>query len=331
MVNIPVLLLHLQEIQDFRKKRGQRYSLYNILCISILAVFSGADDFEAMAAFTKEKEEFLQKHQLISEKRCPSHDLFRWYYQSLDVKAFGNLLNAWIMSVWDSDLVKDNLKNHCKVAPKQIHIDGKSLRATRTSAHSRTALQVVSAYYSEGYVSVGQLLVDKKSCEKTAIPQLLELLDLRDCIITIDAIATFKKNAATIVGKGGDYILALKKNNKLFYNEVDDFFTHFEDTCLIVDTDQTLDKAHGRTEKRTCRIISDLKYFSDAELWDGLQCIVCIESQRTIGEKTSIEKRYYLSSLKPHATHLMQSIRRHWTVENHLHWTLDVAFNEGVQ
>lgn len=325
MNSISLLVSKLQEIPDFRNSRGQRYKLYNILAISILALISGADDFESIAEYARSRKNFLCLHKLLDGKNYPSHDLFRWIFSKLDKKAF-----AKILSVWLEASIKDNSKNLSKeeLKPRMIHIDGKSLRGTRTSEHTRTALQIISAYCSEEQLCIGQSIIDKKSCESTAIPKLLDLLDLKDSIVTIDAVATTKKNVAKIIDGKGDYILALKKNNKLLFNEVENFFLNFKDSALIHDYAQTIDKKHGRIELRKCRIIKDLEYLPDTIGWKGLQSLVYIEAHRSLNGKTSVFHKYYLSSLKPNAKSLMQQIRQHWSVENNLHWSLDVAFNE---
>ena len=154
------------------------------------------------------------------------------------------------------------------------------------------------------------------------------MINIRYALITIDAIASFKKNAELIIDLEADYLLALKKNNKHLFLEVESFFNNFEDTSLIVDVFQSEDKAHGRIEKRKCQIISDLRFFPDVKDWKGIKSLICVTSQRTLNGKTSHEKRYYVSSLKPDAEILASAIRKHWTVENELHWSLDVAFNE---
>jgi len=327
MGSIELLVEEVKQVKDFRKARGQRYKLYNLLAIIILAVISGADDFVAIAAFCKGKKSFLIAHGLIDGKKYPSHDLFRYIFQYLDRESFAKLLAAWLQrAVEQTELGDEPVPMSSQ---KMIHVDGKSLRASREGkSHSRSALQIVTAYCSDTCVSIGQSIIDKKSCEKTAIPKLLNMLDLKDTIVTIDAVTTTKKNVALIVNKEADYLLALKKNNKHFCLEVASFFEHFSDTALIVDVFEQEEQAHGRTEKRTCRIISDLSYFSDAADWKNLKSLICIASQRTVNGKTSVEKRYYISSLLPHAKVLAQAIRRHWTVENELHWSLDVAFNE---
>lgn len=332
MNSIELLVSEVKQIKDWRKPQGKRYKLHDILAITVLAIIAGADDYVAFSSYCESKKAFLIAQNLLDGKNFPSHDLFRQILQVLDKEAFAKLLAAWLQTAIaqkqfeESDFPVPNASVENK---KMIHIDGKSLRASRKSnQHTRSALQIVTAYCSNHSVSVGQSIIDKKSCEKTAIPKLLKMIDLRDSLVTIDAIATTPKNAALIVEAEADYLLALKKNNKFLYLEVESFFRTFEQTALIVDFFESQDQAHGRQEKRTCQIISDLSYFPDAQKWKKLQSIICITSQRTINGKTSIEKRYYLSSLPPDAKALARAVRKHWTVENELHWSLDVSFNE---
>lgn len=328
MNGIDILKLETSKIKDFRKSRGQRYKLYNLLSIFILSIIAGADDFVAIETFAKSKKDFLLKHNLIPNNRFPSHDIFRWILMNLDKSEFSKLLAIWLQSAVDNISTEDFLPNKSDV-PKMIHIDGKSLRATRRgNQHTRSALQIVSAYCSNNSITIGQQIIDKKSCEKTAIPQLIQMLDLQSTVVTIDAIASFKATAELIINKKADYLLALKKNNKHLFLEVESFFNTFIDTSLIIDVFSTEEKSHGRYEKRTCRIISDLKYLPDVTEWKNLKSLICVESVRQVNNKISTEKRYYLSSLEPNAKILSECIRKHWTVENELHWSLDVAFNE---
>lgn len=315
----------MKEVPDFRKARGRRYELYKLLTISVLAIVAGADDFEAMAAFVERKAPFLREIGLLDDKRKPSHDLFRWIFMHLDSAGFSLVLGAWLEYSVANLPLEINTE---AVLPKRIHIDGKSLRATRTQAHTRSALQVVSAYVSNSQLCVGQLLIEEKSCEKTAIPILIDLIDVKDSIVTIDAAGTMRKVASKIWDKGGDYLLALKKNNRLLYQEVDDFFRVFDDTDLVSLPFETQENAHGRNEKRVCQVISELQYFPDALEWKGIQSLVRIKTQQTRGGKCMAETRYYISSLPPDAKSLLQSVRKHWSVENNLHWSLDVSFNE---
>jgi predicted transposase YbfD/YdcC len=321
------LVLMMRNVPDFRKPQGQRYKLYNLLTISVLAISAGADTFEDFSAFCQSKESFLEEQGLLTGGRLPSHDLFRWIFMCLDSAAFAIFLGTWLEeSVRKAGLPQ---QGDSSILPlRQIHIDGKSLRATRTTEHSRTALQVVSAYVSDRELCVGQLLIDGKSSEKTAIPQLIDLLDLKNSHITIDAAGTMKHVAAKIKAKGGEYTLALKKNNKLLYQEVEDFFRVFDTTKLVSLPFTTEENKHGRQEKRVCQVISDLQYFPDAENWVGIRTLVRVQSVQVRGGKVLMEERYYISSLPSDAEILAWVIRRHWSIENNLHWSLDVAFNE---
>lgn len=308
MQNIEVFTESLKSITDFRKPQGQRYRLHNLLTIMVLAVLSGCDDFESMALYSKKKTTFLRERGLLDEKNYPSHDLFRWIMMNLDKSAFSKILCAWLDS-FENPSVDESIKEK-----RLIHIDGKVLRSSRTSEHSRTGLLVLNAYCSHTHVTIGEMLVEKKSCEKTAIPLIINTLDLKNDIVTIDAAGTMTHVAAAIIDKKGDYILALKKNNKLFYNEVQSFFYNFEGTTLIKDIAQTVDKQGLRTDTRTCSIITDLQYFPDAQAWKNLKTLVLIKSQRTLNGKTTIEERFYLSSLRYDAAALLEAIRRHWSI-----------------
>jgi predicted transposase YbfD/YdcC len=322
MTNIDLFYTALHSLRDFRKPQGQRYNFYNILTIIILSMASGCDDFESMALFCKKKSDFLIRRKLLDGKNYPSHDLFRYFLMSLDKSALANILVMWL------ELNETPMPPTEIILPKLIHIDGKVLRASRTSEHSRTGLTVLNAFCSNTAITIGEMIVDKKSCEKAAIPKLIETLYLQNSVVTIDAAGTMTHVAAAIFDKKADYILALKKNNKLFYYEVESFFQHFTGTKLIQDVSQTVDNQSGRIEKRICSIITDLKYFPDAANWKGIKTLIHVRSERTINSKTTIEDRYYISSLRADARALNYAIRRHWSIENELHWHLDVAFNE---
>lgn len=329
MTGIDLLVAEVSKIEDSRKKRGQRYKLYNLLSIFILSIVAGADDFVAVSTFALSKRSFLENHGLLQNNRIPSHDTFRQVLMLLDRDSYAKLLSAWLQYTIAQTSLDDVETTTTDITPKLIHIDGKSLRASRRgNEHTRSALQIVTAYCSNNQVSIGQRIIDKKSCEKVAIPQLIEILDLQSTVVTIDAVVTTKATAELIIDKKADYLLALKKNNKHLFLEVESFFKNFVDTALIVDVFSSEENSHGRYEKRTCRIISDLKYFPDVEGWKNIKSLICVESVRELQGKISIEYRYYISSLEPNAKILADCIRKHWTVENELHWSLDVAFNE---
>jgi predicted transposase YbfD/YdcC len=319
MIDTLFLVEQMRLVPDFRKPQGKRYLLCNILTIMVLAMLSGADDFEAIASFSVHKADFLIENGLLDGKNMPSHDLFRYIMMHIDKSIFSQFLVTWLENTdvkTDPDAVVFN------------HIDGKVLRATRTAEHTRTALLVLNAYCSNSNITIGASLEDKKSSEKKAIPRLIENLYLAGSVVTIDAIGTMTHVAAAIRDKKADYLLPLKKNNKLFYTEVDDFFRCFTDTHLVHSEIETTEINGGRTEKRTCDMITDLSFFPDAEDWKDLKTIVRITRERTKNGKTSTETVFYLTSLTWNSMALMAGIRRHWSIENQLHWHLDVAFNE---
>ena len=318
MYDIPIFVEIMKEIPDFRKRQGQRYRLHNILTIMVLAVMSGADDFEAMHLFCVQKAAFLIKNGLLDGKNIPSHDLFRYLMMGIDKAKFCQLLVSCL----------EKRERMASQEQQAIHIDGKILCATRTSEHSRTGLLVLNAYCSNTNITVGSVLGDKKTSEKTLIPLLIEDLQIEDALITIDAIGTMPSIARQIIDKKADYLLPLKKNNKFFFLEVSDFFKGFSDTVLVKDTIQTIDYQGGRVVTRTCSIVTDLQFFPDATNWKGLKTLVRLERVRTAKGKTSTEEIFYLTSLQANSLTLMAAIRKHWQVENNLHWHLDVAFSE---
>lgn len=317
MTHLSLFVEQMKLIPDFRKRQGRRYELHHLLTIMVLAMLASADDFEGIASFAKEKQGFLEENGLIKNAKIPSHDLFRWVMMSIDKSMFSQFLVSWLES---TDLVIPT--------DRYTHIDGKVLRATRTGEHSRTGLLVLNAYCSHNNITIGVSLEDKKSSEKTAIPKLIESLHLEGSLTTIDAIGTMPHVAAAIRNKKADYLLPLKKNNKLFYVEVADFFRVFSDTHLVKDRVETVENQGGRVETRVCSIVTDLQLFPDAATWKDLKTLISMERTRTINGKTSTEKIFYLTNLSADSTALMTAIRRHWQIENNLHWHLDVAFNE---
>lgn len=302
-------------ISDFRSSKGRHFYLNDLVSSSILAMLSGAEDFTGMAEYCKEKKDFLCQFFRFT-KKTPSHDQFRWVYANIDPEEFLTCFTTWTQIV--SKITKGEV----------IPIDGKVLRATRNGKSVTSALCIVSAWASTNGMSLGQVRVDKKSNEKTAIPKLLKLLNIAGGVVSIDAMGTHPPIAQMIIDKEADYILALKKNNKNFFLEVESFFNNFKDSKLIHDFTEQQVEAHGRIEIRKCYMITDLEYIPDTANWLGLKSLICIESQRTVNGKTTCENRYYLSSLVEDAKEMLAKIIKHWSIENNLHWRLDVTFLE---
>lgn len=316
MTHIDLFRENLKSVPDFRKPQGKRYELYNLLTIMVLSMLSGADDFEAMALYCREKSDFLIPYGILDGKNYPSHDLFRLLMMRIEKSQFSHLLCSWLEA---TDL---------PLSERSIHIDGKVLRATRTAEHSRTALCILNAYCSNNHVTIGEILIENKSGEKTAIPEIIKMLDLTHATVTIDAAGATPAIAAAIIGKKGDYILSLKKNNKLFFNDVEGFLELFSGSDSIFQKSQTIDIQGVRSDIRICQTVTDFTYFPEASKWKNLKTVIHIQHETKIKEKKIIENRFYLSSLEPDSEALNAAIRRHWSVENQLHWHLDVAFNE---
>ena len=307
-----------ETIPDFRTKCYVSYKLSEILIISLCAVLSGADDFEEIAEYGKEKEGLLRQF-LELKKGLPSRYTIERVFQHLDVKAFEECLRLYAQEVLS------------QVEEYQINIDGKVLKATGERGKKTSAICIVSAWASEHCVSLGQSKVAKKSNEKTAIPEIIKTVDIQGAIVSIDAMGCDKKIAELIRLNGGDYLLALKKNQKNLYEEVHDWMNRHKST---MDFDEQVDYVGGRIEKRTTYVCNDLRFIDEAHNWKDSETIIMVETQRTFKSgiaKTTFHTRFYISSANKDAQYFGRCIRRHWSIENQLHWFLDVVFNEDRQ
>jgi predicted transposase YbfD/YdcC len=306
-----------QDVPDFRINRRKKHNLLDILVISVCAFVCGADDFEDIALYGIQKESFLRTF-LELPNGIPSHDTFNRVLKFLDKDAFADSLYRWskeILSTLNEEYT-------------QINIDGKVLRATAQSGHNKSGLCLLSAWVSDHKLILGQQKVASKSNEKTAVPDLLNSLDLKDSIVTIDAIACDIKNADIITQKQGHYILALKNNNKHIYQQVSE---RFAQTKTQLPNNENIDFGSGRIETRTCYVENDLTLYDDLVPWKHLKSIIIVESKREIKDKISFETRFYLSDLAFEPKVFSQYIRNHWSIENKLHWQLDVTFREDLQ
>jgi len=312
----------LESIKDFRSGNAIDHKLIDILAIAILGVLCGADGWTEIEDFGKSKLEWLKKF-LELPNGIPSHDTFGRVFAAIDPKEFHNVFIEWVQNI--CEIIKDQV----------ISIDGKTVRRSKDKSKGKAAIHVVSAWAAENQMVLGQIKVDEKTNEITAIPELLKLLDISGCIITIDAMGAQKDIAAEIIEGSGDYVLALKGNQGTLHADVE---LYFKDEILTQDKKElakesmyfkTLDNSHGRFEKREYYICNDIDWLIQKADWKGLQGIGLCISERTEGEKTSIDYSYAIYSIKDCTAEQFAKYKRgHWGIENSLHWVLDIAFRE---
>ena len=312
---------HFASLQDPRVERTKLHKLQDILVIAICAILCGADDWVAVEAWGNAKHEWLEKF-LELPNGIPSHDTFGRVFARIDPQQFQQCFLSWIRAV-----------------AKQVHrqvvaIDGKKLRRSHDRTLGKSAIAMVSAWATANQLVLGQRKVKDKSNEITAIPELLRVLELTGCIVTIDAIGCQTEIAETIVQHNADYLLAVKENQGQLYQDVQDLFAgcrevNFRD--VPHDYHKTINKGHGRIEVRECWTLSDpefLDYLRQRGAWKNLQTVVMVCAERRIGTTASLETRYYISSLENNAKLALRAARGHWGIENGLHWVLDIAFRE---
>jgi len=301
-------------IEDPRSHINQLHNLVDVLLIGIISVICGAETWKQMIEFANSKEEFMRKF-LELPNGIPSEDTINRVFSSIDSSQFETCFIEWVNSI--SELSKGQV----------IAIDGKTLRGAKSNG-KKSPVHMVSAWASQNNLVLGQVRVNEKSNEITAIPKLLDTLLIEGNIITIDAMGTQTDIANKIIENGADYILAVKENQKQLLEEIIDEFKFSKH----METDTNIDIGHGRIETRKCSVVSEFQFINnDNNKWNKLSQVIRIESIREFknGDK-QIEKatRYYIASLEDKAINYQQNIRSHWGVENKLHWTLDVAFSE---
>lgn len=306
---------HFKCIKDPRIDRKKLHSLHDIISLVVIGIICGADSWDSIEEFGKAKKEFLSTF-LTLHNGIPSHDTINRVFSSINPKKFELAFISWVNSLKNKDITNE-----------VIAIDGKTVRGSKDGFHGTKAIHLVNAWACSNELVLGQLIVDGKSNEITAIPILLDLLDIERSIITIDAMGTQREIASKIIENKADYILALKGNQGNLEEEVESIFK----VQKIDDEDIDIEKNRGRIETRTCQIIRDLKFLDKKEDWTALKSIVKITSIREIGDKKTTEIRLYISSLEHSAKDINRYIRSHWAIENSLHYTLDMTFNEDRQ
>lgn len=306
---------YFDQFPDYRVSRNKKHVLSDIIILSVIAVICGAESWDSIEAFGKSKEPFLRTFLRLANG-IPSHDTINRVFSNLRPALFEQMFTKWVQGIKD-EAIKTEL----------ISIDGKSIRGSKDSFHGRSPIHMVSAWANDNQMVLGQLKVEEKSNEITAIPRLLELLDIEGNIITIDAMGTQTAIAEKIIDNGADYILSVKGNQQELLDQITGRFNK-QRPCS---TDVTTEKGHGRIETRQCDVITQLDFIDDRELWAGIKSIVRITASREAGQKLTSETRYYITSLNEGAVRLGSLIRGHWGIENRLHWSLDMIFNEDRQ
>jgi predicted transposase YbfD/YdcC len=306
-----------ENITEPRGTVNLSHPLINIIAITICGVISGAESWADMERYGKSKQDFLAAFLDLSEG-IPSHDTFGRVFRWLDPDELASSFYEWTQFVYK--LTEGEV----------IAIDGKCLRASKAAEHGKGAIYMVSAWATSNNLVLAEERVSDKSNEITAIPRLLRLLDLKDCIVTIDAMGCQTTITEQIIKQGGDYVLSVKENQPTL---LADSIAAFDDPDLPqwADYSRQYDDSHGRSVVRDCWATTQpdiLAHINDYKSWEGLKSLVKIVTRSGDGPDLSVETRYFITSLPADACKLLKVIRTHWRIENSLHWVLDVAFDE---
>lgn len=312
---------HFADLPDPRIERCKRHELLDVVTIALCAVVCGADTWVDVAEFGRSKEPWLRAF-LALPNGIPSHDTFGRVFAALDPAAFEAAFIGWVQHL------------AAATAGQVVAIDGKTLRRSHDQPNGRGALHLVSAWASVNHLVLGQMAVEEKSNEITAIPALLDALAVTGCIVTIDAMGCQREIAATIIAREAEYVLALKDNHPTLHEAVAYHFAQVRATGfagLAHTTHETIEKDHGRLEIRRCWATDDpevLAWLDPDQAWPGLRSVAAVEAERRLADTITRELRYYVTSLPGQAQTIAAAVRGHWGIENRLHWVLDVAFRE---
>jgi len=319
MTEFEGLIEHFSILPDFRVDRTKKHNLTDILFIAVCTMICGGEGFTDMEDFAETKEDWLRQY-LELPGGIPSHDTFRRIFSILDPEEFMACFMRWTESL------------HAATKGEVIALDGKTIRHSFDTLSGKPPLHVISAWASENGIALGHVKVDEKSNEITALPRLIEMLDIKNRTVTMDAMGCQKGLAEQIVDKGGDYVLCVKGNQSSLHEDVKWFFDECEDFGGIEHTYyESVEKDHGRIEVRKCWAVEgEAQWLGFGEEWKGLRSIAAVRGERIIGGKSGTETRYYISSLPGDAKKIALAVREHWAIENSLHWVLDVVMNEDM-
>lgn len=307
-------------IKDRRQQSKVRHKLIDILFIAVAATIANASDWQDIEIFAIKREAWFRKF-LELPNGIPSHDTFERTFRWIDPKQFEKCFVHWVREI---ALLADR---------SIVAIDGKTMRGAFDTDDKKSPIHIVSAWASENGMVLGQVKTDEKSNEITAIPELLDLISVKNCIVTIDAMGTQTKIAEKIVENKADYVLAVKGNQETLHNDIKDFFEDAEKTNfdgLDVKSSMTTNKDHGRIEIRKYYLVENIDWLSMKDNWKGLKSIGMSIRECEIKGNRTVEKRYFISSLKDSVEEFGTAVRKHWGIES-THWLLDVVFKEDTR
>jgi predicted transposase YbfD/YdcC len=320
---LEALVAQFASIEDPRCEWRVEHRLIDILVIAVCAVITEAESFEDIALYGRCKHAWLKRF-LALPNGIPSHDTFRRVFMLLDPEAFERSFLGWVRAVFRPG----------EMAPRQIAIDGKTVRRSFDRKHGRSPLHLVSAYATGHGLVLAQRATESKGGELAVLPELLDSLDLRGCLVSLDALACRPGIAERIVGRGGDYLLALKGNQRKVHAEVRDWFAAnaFAPGAPLRPCFDAFDESHGRLVRRRVFACPDVGALPAPEDWPGLATVLAVETIRGVNGtgKVTAEVRHFISSAKLPPEALAAAIRNHWRIENGLHWVLDVGFREDA-
>ena len=313
------LLTHFASLEDPRTAYLVEHPLLDIVALTICAVICGAETWEAIEAYGQSKSAWLKTF-LGLPHGIPSHDTIARVFALQEPTQLQDCFVSWVKSLAELSL------------GEVVSLDGKSARHSYDKHRGKGAIHMVSAWAGENQLVLGQVKVADKSNEITAIPKLLNILDVSGCMVTIDAMGAQKAIAKQIIDQGADYVLSLKGNQGNLHEDVEQLFDWARQTDfknIEHEAYQTIDKGHGRLEIRRYWLLDQVEYLEDAQLWEGLQRVGMMEAERRLeGRPTTTERRYFLTSLDGGVERFADASRGHWGIENKLHWSLDVVFHE---
>lgn len=319
MINQGPFFESFSSLPDPRKDINKKHLMIDMLFITLCAVISGVRSWEDIEEFAIDREEWLRKY-ISLPYGIPSHDAIRYLFMFLDEKAFNKAFSEWVSTI--SPLIEGS----------HIAIDGKTNRRSGNKDKTLKPLHTVTAWATDTSLALGHIHVEEKTNEITAIPDLLDIIEVKGCLVTIDAMGCQRAITDKISEeKKGDYVIALKGNQKYLFEEVTEYFddaleNNFKDFDYVCFKET--EKDHGRIESRSYYITSDIDDLFEVKDWKTIKTIAMVVAKRKIKGNVSEEKRYYISSCKNEPEKVKNAIRKHWKIENSLHWSLDISFNE---